>query len=822
MILHFAVVAALLPPRSEAQNCGRFCSRNRTSEERVDESDGAKACMKKLLVPIGICCLHGAMCWAQSADVRVDLSDAGKKVSPNQFGIFFEEINHAGEGGLYADLVRNGSFTEAPTLDAWAAVRAGTANVNIFFEDENPLNAVKPRSVRIEVSSPNGERAGLSNEGYWGIAVQKGTSYQFAMYARSQAGFDGPVTVSLEGKDGAVYGQAQLNGLTQDWSRVTATIRSNGTDPTAMLLLTANRTTTFWIHVVTLRPEGDIFRADLLQKLKDIKPGFVRFPGGTYVQGHDRATSFRWKTTIGDAASRPGHYNAVWSYWSDDYMGYHEYLQLCEQLGAEPIYVAYAGMSWTPGTKSPFGVLQRGRISASDYPIDEMGPIVEDALDAIEYANGPADSKWGALRAKAGHPAPFGLKYVEIGNEDGENPLYPDRYKLIYHAIKAKYPKMQTLANDRSSGWGKLLPIDILDQHVYSPPLGAIALAKQLDGRDRRGPKALLGEYAVQRSSGFGNMREALAEAVLLGSIERNSDVMPMASYAPLLANVHALNWRPDLIYFDTARSYGTPSYYVQKMLADSRLDNVVPVDVRASELKLEMEGGTSVKGVNASAEVQEEKVSRSADGYTYTARVRKTAGDGGVVVRFATQDDGGPYLAWYLGVKDRANTELWGGSGNLNVPVHQLETSLSGPISREVNGVMETGRWYHVEIHVTRRNVVCSLDGKEIHHALVPETLGASVYGAAGRTTTGTVVIRLVNLSPLKQSASIDLTGAGANRYSTVASVLTSADLDAENSLDEPTRIAPVEHNLAAVGGKFQYEMEGNSFTVLKLTPEK
>ena len=639
-------------------------------------------------------------------------------------------------------------------------MKAGAAKVNIFFENEKPLNAVKTRSIRVNLDSPSGERAGVSNEGYWGIAVQKGTSYQFAMYARAAAGFDGPVTVSLEGKDGTVYGQGPITGLKQDWNRVTATIQSNAADPGAKLVITANRTGTFWINVVTLRPDGDIFRADLLQKLKDIKPGFMRFPGGTYVQGQDRTSAYHWKATIGDPASRPGHYNSVWSYWTDDAMGYHEYLQLCERLGAEPVYVAYAGMSWTPGSKSPFGVLQRGRIGASDYPVDEMGPIVQDALDAIEYANGPANSTWGALRVKAGHPAPFGLKYVEIGNEDGSNALYRDRYKLMYSAIKAKYPGMQILANDSRAVTA--LPKDFVDEHSYTPPLGAIAMAKQLDGRDRNGPKALLGEYAVQKSSGFGNMREALAEAVLRDGIERNSDVMPMASFAPLLANVHAMNWRPDLIYFDTARSYGTPSFYVQKMLADSGLANVVPIEVKTGELKLKMDGGTSVKGVDASAEVQDEKVTGNAADYTYTARVRKISGDGGLVVRFATQDEGGTYLAWFLGVKDRANTELWGGSGNLNVPVYQLETSFSGPIGRDVHGTIETGRWYNVEIHVSGRNVVCSLDGKEIHRASVPETLGASVYGAAGRTATGAVVVRLVNLSPLKQTASIDLAGAG------------------------------------------------------------
>ena len=777
--------------------------------------------MKKLLVLIGACCLQSAMCLAQTAEVKVDLTQTGKKVNPRQFGIFFEEINHAGEGGLYYDLIRNGSFTEAPTLDAWSAVHPGSAKVNLFFETENPLNAIKPRSLRVEINTANSERAGLSNEGYWGIAVKKGTSYEFAMYARAAAGFSGPLTVSLESKDGAQYGQGEITGLKTEWNRVTVTIQSNASDPAARLVITTKHSGTFWMNVVTLHPEGEIFRADLLQKLKDLKPGFMRFPGGTYVQGNDRPSSYRWKSTIGDPAIRPGHFDAPWSYWSDDYMGFHEYLLLCEKLGAEPYYVAYAGMTWTPSSKSAFGVLEGHRMNVSDYPMEEMGPIVQDALDAIEYANGSVQSKWGAVRAKAGHPASFGIKYVEIGNEDGFNPLYLDKYKLIYNAIKAKYPDIQILANERRGGWGNLLPMDLVDEHMYAPPLGAINMGKQLDARDRSGPKALLAEYAVQKAGGMGNMRAALAEAVMLNGIERNSDIMPMASYAPLLANLHSVNWRPDLIYFDNESSYGTPSYYVQKMLAGSRVDNVVKVAVVAGELKPRMDGSTSVKGVDATAEVQDEKTTGSADNYTYTARVRKTAGDGGLVIRFAEHE--GSSLAWYLGVKNRSNTLLvWGGGGDQNVPTNQLETSLSGAIAPDVHGSLESGRWYDVAIQVSGHNVVCSLDGKEIHRAQVPESLGRSFYGAAGRTADGDVIIRLVNLSPAKQNANIELAGAGAAKYSVDASTLSSRDLDAENSIAEPMRVAPMDKKLAPVGGTFQYEMEGNSFTVLRLAPQK
>jgi len=775
--------------------------------------------MKKLLALLGFCCLPVTICSSQSAEMRVDLSQSGKKVTPNQFGIFLEEINHAGSGGIYAELIRNGSFTEAQTLDAWSAVRTGSSKVNLFFEDLKPLNPVKRRSLRIEVDSKNGDRAGVSNEGYWGIAVKSGTSYEFSMAARGAVGFDGHLTVALEGKDGTIYGQTQITGVKAEWSHFSASIRATASDPAARLTISTSRSGVFWINMVSLRSGSDIFRADLLQKLKDLKPGFMRFPGGTYVQGNERETAFRWKSTIGDLASRPGHYDAPWSYWSPDDMGFHEYLLLCEQLGATPLYVAYAGMTWTPESKSPFGVLNTHKIPVSDYPLDEMGPIVQDVVDAIEYANGPVESTWGALRAKAGHSAPFGLKYIEIGNEDERNALYPERYTIIYNAIKARYPEIQIIANSQRRKTAEL-PMDLVDEHIYAGPMQAIEMAASLDSRDRSGPKSVLAEYAVETSGGFGNMRAALAEAVMLSGIERNSDVMPMASYAPLLANVHAINWRPDLIYFDSASLFGTPSYYVQKMFADSRLDSVLPVQMKAVELKPPTEGNVKAEGFGAQVEFENEKVTGSGSNYTYTVRARKTSGDGGAIVRFAMQDGGAPYLAWYLGVRHRVSTLLvWGGGGNQDLPAYQLESSFAGAMSPAVEGSIDTGRWYEVKIQVEGRRVHCFLDGKEIHNAEVPESLGPSVYGEAGRTAQGEVVLRLVNISPLKQKLKVGLDGAGPGQFSAIAAQLNSNDLDGENSLTEPMRISPVERPLPSVGSQFEFELEGNSFTILRLT---
>jgi alpha-L-arabinofuranosidase len=778
--------------------------------------------MKRLLVLLPIFFLPGSFSHAQEAHVRVDLSATGKKVSPNQFGIFLEEINHAGDGGLYNELVRNGSFTEAATLDGWSAIRGNSTKVNLFFDDSVPLSPAKPRSLRLEIESSNEDRAGISNEGYWGISVTQGESYEFSMDARGGERFAAPLSVTLEGNDGTVYGQTEISGLTTAWGRFSGILQSRATDPAAHLTISTKRSGTFWINMVSLRYGKDIFRADLLKKISDLKPGFMRFPGGTYVQGNDRQSAFRWKATIGSLETRSGHQDAPWSYWSTDQMGYHEYLLLCERLGAAPMYVAYAGMTWTPNSKSPFGVLQQHKIPVDDYPIDQMGPIVQETLDAIEYANGPATSKWGTLRAKAGHPAPFGLKYVEIGNEDGNNALYNERYMLFYHAIKAKYPEIEVIANARRGG-NSQLPVDLVDEHSYARPLTAVEMGERLDARDRKGPKAVLAEYAVQTSAGMGNMRAALTEAVMLGGIERNSDIMPMASYAPMLANVHAINWRPDLIYFDGVSSYGTPSYYVQKMFADSRLDTVTPVEVNASELRVRVNGKASAESFDSQAEFQDEKVVGGGDNYTYSMRARKISGDGGFVVHFAKQDDGMPDLAWFIGVRHRASTLLvWGGGGNQDVAANQLESSFSGALAPAVPGAVDKDRWYEVKIEVEGRQVRCFLDGKEIHKVQLPENLGRSLYAEAGRGASGDVVLRLINTSPRKQKVTIDLAGGHGGRYSATATQLDANDLDDENSLAQPTKISPHQSPRMSVGSEFQQEVVGNSFTVLQLTPER
>jgi alpha-N-arabinofuranosidase len=432
------------------------------------------------------------------------------------------------------------------------------------IDTANPLNPRNPRSLRWEIAG----RASLVNEGYWGIAVQRGKRYRFSMYARCDGQFRGALTVSLQSADGQVYAQRTLRGFGKDWKPFSATLTSSGTDPKARLVLTANGDGALWLDMVSLmpvdtfkrRPNG--LRADLAQMLVALKPSFVRFPGGCFVEGDRMHNALRWRDTLGDVAERPARW-CVWNYTSTQGLGLHEYLLMCEDLGAEPMLVVNCGMACQYR-------------NGDHIPLNELDEWIEDALAAIEYAIGPTTSKWGALRAKNGHPEPFPLRFVSIGNENW-GPLYEERYARFYDAIKARYPQIQLIATAPV----KSRPIDILDEHYYSTPEWFILNANLYDRYDRTGPKILVGEYAVTAKCGMGNLRAAIAEAAFMTGIERNADIVVMAAYAPLFVNVNDRTWNPDLIGFDSARCYGTPSYYVQQLF--SRLSgDACAADARA------------------------------------------------------------------------------------------------------------------------------------------------------------------------------------------------------------------------------------------------
>jgi len=781
---------------------------------------------------------------SKAASITVQVDKPGVKVSPTLYGIFFEEINHAGDGGLYAELVQNRSFENSDKPDRWTLVTEGSGKGEMAIDTDTPMCENNARSLRLKITADGQGKVGVANNGFWGIGLVKDARYDLSVALRGGDGFSGPVVATLESADGkTVYAKAEIDKIDSQWKTYKVALTSNAADPKARLVLSASQPGTLWMDMVSLFP-GKTFkdrpgglRQELGDMLENLRPSFVRFPGGCWVEGDTLDTAMRWKRTVGDPAQRRNQWN-LWNYYSTNGLGFHEYLQLCEDLGAEPLFVINCGMSHKEQREQP----------KSTQGVEEY---VQDALDAIEYANGPADSKWGSLRAKAGHPAPFNLKYMEIGNENG-GPAYHQRYAMFYDAIKAKYPQMNLIAN-LWSGLPTSRPVEIVDEHYYSTPEFFFGNADKYDSYDRKGPKIYVGEYAVTQNCGRGNLRAAVGEAAFMTGMERNSDVVLMASYAPLFVNINDRRWNPDLIQFDSSRVCGIPSYYVQKMFNQNRSDVVLPTAIEFPPQTVESKRGAIGLGTWATqSEYKDIKVtkgdqtlftsdfSKGSEGwkivrgkwnvkdgafqqtdnitdclatagdpswsdYTLSLKARKLGGNEGFFIVFHV-----------LGDEDATWLNL-GGWGNT---LHAIEQSTGGGhvvISRQVPGSIETGRWYDVRIELSGQNMRCYLDGKLIQDVTYP--IPQPLYAVAGlNKTADEVILKVVNAANNDQETDIHLAGAKEIQPSATAIVLTSEKPTDENTLDNPTKVVPVTQSLNNAGKDFKHKFPANSVTILRL----
>jgi len=779
-----------------------------------------------------------------AARLTVHVDRPGAKISPTLYGIFFEEINRAGDGGLYAEMLQNRSFEDDRggnenipiKTPGWTLLKPPGCEAAIALDASLPLNPKNPHALRLDISKIDSGRVGLANEGFHGIAIRKGAVYAFSIHARAGTSFHGPLLVSLETSDGHKLATFEFDGVSTAWKKFTCTLTASETTVSARLVVGTTSAGTLWIDQVSLvpketwkgRPHG--LRRDLAEMLREMQPSFVRFPGGCYVEGDKLANAFRWKNSIGDLCERPGHWN-LWGYRSTDGLGYHEYLQLCEDLGAEPLYVFNCGMSH----------VEQNAPGVANVPA--LAEYLQDALDAIEYANGPVESKWGGLRAKAGHPAPFALNYLEIGNENS-GPTYDKHYKLFYDAIKAKYPQMHIVANCMTRPG----PVEINDEHYYNSPEFFMAQANRYDAYDRKGPKVYVGEYAVTQGCGKGNLSAALGEAAFMTGMERNSDVVVMASYAPLFVHCDWRQWNPNAINYDGSRVYGTPSYYVQKMFSQYRGDVVLGLDldspaidtvsksgaigvgtwltqaefkdlrvVQGDKLLYQSDFADGMKGwktfggtwhakdgvlqqTGGDENVRAILADRSWKDYTYTLKARKIGGSEGFLILF--------------NVPDESRKSWWnlGGWGNT-----RHATEAEGLANKGISGHIEIGRWYDIRIEVKGSAVRCFLDGKLIHD--IRPAANKSLHGVASRViSSGDVILKVVNISKEAQSTQIALSGLAGAVHSATATVLTSPSLDDENSLAEPMKVAPITVPVANAAGSFQYVFPAHSVTVLQV----
>ncbi|HEU4870827.1 MAG TPA: alpha-L-arabinofuranosidase C-terminal domain-containing protein [Pyrinomonadaceae bacterium] len=653
--------------------------------------------IKKVSYLLVVVILQAQIVFAQTRNITVQVDKPGAAIPKTLFGLFFEDINFGADGGLYPERVKNRSFEFPNPMMGWKQLDRGDGKGQLYVFDHGSLNDT-PNSHYLRIkSSGNGKGFGVSNEGFRGIGVQKDAEYRFSIRARRVDG--SPVALRVEVEDGdRLVGETQVTGFTNVWKTYTARLRPTDTSTKAHLNLLLQGNGAVDIDLVSLypndtwqnRPNG--LRSDLVKLLKEMKPGFLRFPGGCIVEGRYLDQRYQWKTTIGDLDERKliiNRWNTEFNwrptpdYYQSFGLGYYEYFLLSEDIGAEPLPILNCGMAC--------------QFNSSELaPLEDLDHFIQDAIDLIEFANAPVNTKWGRKRAEMGHPKPFNLKMIGVGNEQW-GPQYVERYEMFAKILKQKYPKIAlvTSAGPSPDGerfdflWKKMreLNADLIDEHYYMAPKWFRENSGRYDNYPRTGPKVFAGEYAAQ-SIGIAspdnrnNWECALSEAAFITGLERNSDVVRMSSYAPLFGHVDAWQWTPNMIWFDNLRSYGTPNYYVQKMFSVNKGTRLLPV----------LLDGSAKNG----------------------------------------------------------QSELYASA---------------------------------------------SLD-----------------EGA------GEVIVKLVNTGSVKKEARIALAGAQRVGPGGKVFVLQSEDLKTENSLDHPTKLAPVEKQLQVSGSELSYEVLPRSFTVLRL----
>ena len=843
--------------------------------------------MKKLFISALL--LSGALTsTAQTDAIRIDMAQKGTTISENLYGIFFEEISHAGDGGLYAELVQNRGFEEhvlpssmtyrdgrAYAVDAmnyehrnnrkwnvpWnmsekimAGWKVTPLNCDIKYsvkEQKQPLHINTPNAIEIVITSmKSGGIVTLTNTGYWGMGLKSGEKYDLRFYVRSND-YKGTITAKLVNTEtGESLGKTVLkpNNL-KDWTELTATLTSSGTTGKGGLSLEFNKNGTVIVDYVSLFPQATFKgrkngqRADVAQMLVDLHPKFMRWPGGCIVEGATYENRVKWKETLGDPMTRRGEWD-TWGYRATWGMGYHEFLQFCEDLGMDAMFVNNAGMSCS---------VRNGDFVSSDA---DMEAVVQDFRDAIDYALAdPSTNKWAKMRAEAGHPKPFPLKYVEIGNEN-VGPEYVKHFNFIFNKLKAEYPQI-IFINTLGHTDPLLAQIPgeyMVDPHWYRNPDFFFNNNHLFDDAPRT-HDIYVGEYACNAGVGAGNLLAALSEAAFIMGMERNSDVVKMSSYAPLFENENHRDWPTNLIHINSSDVFGRASYYVQQMCAENRPTyNVfvsettkegVPQPFRAGgiglgsyatqcdykDIKITNADGTvknvsvnDFKSLRGEWKVDGNVISQSSnepltmtlfpgfsgDNYTLELKARKTGGSEGFFIYYGMDERG---MNGYS-----ANLGGWSNMTTAFQPIRRGRTN--DVIGRRKQQTIKTDKWYDIKLVVAPLSTTLYVDGQETI-SCKPSTPTRQLCQTGYDEATGELVIKVVNGTDksYKRSFQID----NARTVIPTGKVITiSGDAEDENSFDQPTKLAPQTSVYGKFGKQFEYEFKPMSFTILRVKVSK
>ncbi|MFE1883180.1 alpha-L-arabinofuranosidase C-terminal domain-containing protein [Streptomyces diastatochromogenes] len=797
---------------------------------------------------------------AHAADVTdysitVDPTAQGATIDKTMYGVFFEDINRAADGGLYAELVQNRSFEYSTDdnrsytpLTAWTV--SGTAQV---VDDAGRLNDRNRNYLSL------GAGSSVTNVGYnTGIALEDGKKYDFSVWARAEAGTT--LTVNLQDAGGTLATAHTIAVKKSGWTRYRATFTATRTSSTGRLTVASSAAAA--LDMVSLFPrdtyqhEPNGLRKDLAEKVAALHPGFVRFPGGCLVNtgsmqdyseasGWQRKRSYQWKDTVGPVEQRATNSN-FWGYNQSYGLGYYEYFRFAEDIGAMPLPVVPALVTGCGQNKAV----------ADDALLKRH---IQDTLDLIEFANGPATSTWGKVRAEMGHPKPFHLTHIEVGNEENLPNEFFARFTQFREAIQAKYPYMQVISNSGPDDSGatfdtawklnKDAKVDLVDEHYYNSPQWFLQNNDRYDSYDRSGPKVFLGEYASQGNA----FKNGLAEAAYMTGLERNADVVKLASYAPLFANEDYVQWRPDLVWFNNHASWGSANYEVQKLFMTNVGSRVVPSTATTTpDVSGPITGAVGLSTWNTSAAYDDVKVT-AADGstllsddfsgdaskWTHTGAGSWSVQDGQYVETSDTAENtmvqaGDP--SWHdydlqvkatkksgkegflvaFGVKDTGNYYWWnlGGWNNTQSAVEQaVDGGKSTLISKA--GSVETGRAYDIDVKVRGRQVTLYLDGQQWGSFTDDQPAEPFRQVVTRDAKTGELIVKVVNAQASAARTAIDLGGAKVARTAKVTTL--AAAPDAVNS-ETSTAVAPETSTFTGAAAKFTYTFPANSITFLRI----
>lgn len=823
---------------------------------------------------------HASSVSADRDRITVDMAKQGAEIPKSLYGIFFEEITHSGDGGLYAEMIMNrgfedGNLPSGTTLkDGFAVAKHGYCysndTINKFKVEwkagketngwsveskvgsvpqysvvtDRPLHAATPHSLQIDLGASVSD-VRVYNDGYWGIALTKGEKYNFECYLRADSkAKEQTVEIALVDKSGQVAASRQMKLNTDgEWCRYETTLKAAHTGNQYRLMLRFNTSGTVWIDYVSLFPRKTFMgrenglRNDVGQMLADLKPAFVRWPGGCIVEGLTMDNRVKWKETIGNPMTRPGEYN-LWGYRSTYGFGYHEFLQFCEDTKAEGMFVCNAGMS----------CLFRNGDYASSNQIDEL---IQEALDAIEYAIGDKNTRWGSERAKNGHPAPFPLKYVEIGNENIGS-RYAANYNRFHSAIKAKYPQLTLIsALMFSKNIEELNEVEIIDPHYYETADWFYNNANVYDKLPNDLPyKVYVGEYAA---IGRSTLYSSLAEAAYLTGVERNADKVQLVSYAPLIEN--AVHGRDHLLVLKNDSVYGRTNYYVLKMFSENSPS--INLETKISDENLlrpvSPSGFVGISTGNTSAQFKDFKVTRNGrvdyttswsdfDNSWHKARGEWRA-ENGVLTQPNAHGDGLIWLkdfeagdcvidmkarkmAGYegfrivFGGKDERHYFMADMGSHSNESVLFREIGDKGSVSlfdyRNQEPVY-VDHWYDVRVEIKGNNWKCYMDNVlkyEYNYYDVRKHYAVSGYDKTKKE----IVVKLVNGEDTPWKTTVDLKNAGKIKPQGVQIVLSDPSSGSENSFAEPLKIVPRESALNQIGSTFEYTCAPNSFVILRI----